>query len=215
MERSENPYASPDAPLELIPSNSPRVIGVGFNVAVGCITGALAFFAALILTPSEATSISQFDRQLSQRAGIILPIAIGFWVAWVRQSRLWAFAGPIVGLALGITYWFLVTYDIVVAVYLLPIALGAIASCLLGIRKNTKSSSVQRLLLGALSGAVLGFAYLNFLSIFDFIEGIDFKQSVEQYIIKKWKIGPPAFAIACGLFFPLFYWASGIGRSAG
>jgi hypothetical protein len=215
MERNENPYASPTAPLELVPSNAPRIVGVGFNVAVGCVIGAIAFVVALMLTPSASTSIPQFDRQLSQRLGVVLSIAIGFWVAWVRQSRVWAFAGPVVGLALGVTYWSLVTSDVAVAVFLLPIVLGAIASYFLGMRKNDKSSSVRRLFLGALSGAVLGFAYINFLGIFDFIEGLEFKQPVEQYIIEKWKIGPPAFAIACGLFFPLFYWASRIGRNAG
>lgn len=214
MDPNINPYASPYA-FDLLPSREPRSLAPIVVSAIGAVTGALVYLLSLSLTPTDVAKDSLFDLELSRRVGLLFPMAIGAWIAWMRRSLLWGCLGPTIGGALGSCYWATTSESVPFSIYLLPALIGAAASATLGLSKSDISSLVLgRILRGACAGLALGLVYMSALGLFGLFDSPGFGYSVDYYISSKWRIGTPAFSIAASVFYPLFHWASRVRYAA-
>lgn len=211
MDEDENPYASPKAAFEIVPSSEPRAVGRELIALVGIAVGAASFLVSMALIPRDVASLSEHDLRLANHLGFIYPPLVGLWASWVRRSIPWAIVGVLSGLAIGAAYYALCGYNFLAVMVGFPCLLGGCTSVLLGTKHDAWIDGIpQRFLKGLAAGFALGIVYAVLLNVIGAFMLVGFKPSVADYSSMMWRAGTIAMSAASGLYFMLFHWSAGL-----
>lgn len=211
MDATDNPYAPPNSPFDIIPSSDPRVVGYGIIAVVGMTIGGVSFLVSMFLIPSSVSSLSEHDLRLANHLGFIYPPLLGLWAAWIRRSVPWAVFGVISGILIGGAYYFLCGSNFLAVMVGFPCLLGGCTSVLLGTKHDSWIDGIpQRFLKGLVAGFVLGFVYAVLLNVIGAFMFTGFSPSVGDYSAMMWRAGTIAMVLASGLYFMLFHWSAGL-----
>jgi hypothetical protein len=211
MDHDVNPYASPKAPFEFIPSSEPRRVPYGMMAFTGMAVGAASFLASMAMIPRDVPSLSEHDLRLANHLGFIYPPAVGIWAAWIRRSFAWGLFGIVSGFAVGGAYYALCGYNFLAVMVGFPCLLGGCTSVLLGTRHDSWIDGIpQRFFKGLLAGLVLGLVYAVLLNIVGAFMLPSFRPSVAEYSAMMWWAGTVAMTVASALYFLLFHWSAGL-----
>lgn len=211
MDQEINPYASPKAPFEVVPSGPPRQLGRGAIAMAGMFVGGVSFLVAMWLIPADVRNLSEHDLRLANHLGFIYPPMLGLWAAWVRRSFPWAIFGVAAGVAIGAAYYALCGYNFLAVMIGFPCLLGGCTSVLLGTKHDSWIDGIpQRFFKGLMAGFVFGFVYAVLLNVIGAFLLPPFRPSVRQYSSMMWRAGTMAMIAGSGLYFILFHWSAGL-----
>lgn len=208
-----NPYSPPTSGFELVPSSEPRSVPRGAIVIVGGALGAISFWIAMALVPSDTASPTTHDLSLANNLGFVYPPLLGLWAGWIRRSTAWAIFGLISGCLIGLAYYALCGTNFLAVMVGFPCILGGATSVLLGTRHDSWISGIpQRLIKGLVAGFVLGFTYMVTLNIVIPFTSPHFpySSSVTDHSTGMWIAGTVAPSLASALYLPVFHWSAGL-----